>query len=72
MRQYDFQLLITAEQYLDYYRGTIRHVIVQCDDGRSMQFPAALLRKFIGSTGIQGKFRLICDANNKCIELRKL
>jgi hypothetical protein len=44
MNRYEFHLRISADQYLDYYRGTVRHVIARCATGQSVQFPASLLR----------------------------
>ena len=72
MRQYRFRLSISPEQYEDYYRGVIRNVLVRCDTGQSMQFPAVLLKKFVAADGIHGHFVLVCDENNKCVELRRL
>jgi len=65
MHRYEFQLRITADQYLDYYRGTIRHVIVECYDGKKVQFPASLLQRFVAADGIRGDFVLTCDEQHK-------
>jgi hypothetical protein len=65
MPRYEFQLRITAEQYLDYYRGTVRQVLVECYDGQKVQFPAALLQRFVTQDGIRGNFVLICDEQHK-------
>ena len=72
MRQYRFRLSISPEQHEDYYRGVIRNVLVHCDTGQSMQFPAVLLKKFVATDGIHGHFVLVCDENHKCVELRRL
>ncbi|MDB6022895.1 MAG: hypothetical protein JWQ04_2752 [Pedosphaera sp.] len=61
MIRYEFHLRITAEQYLDYYRGTARHVIVRCTTGQNVQFPASLLQQFVTTDGIMGAFALTCD-----------
>ncbi len=71
MTRYAFQLRITPEAYLDYYRGTIRHVIVRCTTGQTVQFPAALLQRFVTTEGVQGYFVLTCDENHKCVELQR-
>jgi hypothetical protein len=52
MSRYEFQLHITPEEYLDYYRGTILHVITRCTDGQTVQFPASLLQRFVTVEGI--------------------
>ena len=72
MKQYPFDLFITADQYLEYYRGVVRHVQVQSTGGQTVQFPAALLQKFITTSGISGRFVLITDDQNKVVELRRL
>jgi Protein of unknown function (DUF2835) len=72
MKRYEFHLRITPTQYLDYYRGTIRHVIARCTTGQTVQFPASLLQKFVSPEGITGKFALTCDDNNKGLELQRI
>lgn len=72
MNRYEFQLRISPAQYLDYYRGTVRHVIARCATGQTVQFPANLLQKFVSPEGIQGKFVLTCDVNNKCLDLQRI
>ena len=72
MKHYEFHLNISPTRYLDYYRGTVRHVVARCTTGQTVQFPASLLQKFVSPTGIAGNFRLICDENNKIVELQKL
>jgi hypothetical protein len=71
MNRYQFQLHISPAAYLDYYRGTILHVIAQCASGQTVQFPASLLQRFVITEGIHGAFVLTCDENNKCISLQR-
>lgn len=72
MNRYAFHLRISPEQYLDYYRGAVRHVIVRSTTGQTVQFPASLLLRFVVKEGIYGDFVLVCDDNNKCIELQRV
>ncbi len=72
MNRYAFHLRISPEQYLDYYRGTVRHVIVRSTSGQTVQFHASLLQRFVVKEGIYGDFVLVCDDNNKCIELQRV
>ncbi|PAS98350.1 MAG: hypothetical protein CGU28_01605 [Candidatus Dactylopiibacterium carminicum] len=66
MPHYEFRLAISPEQYLAYYyKGTIKQVIVTCDNGQRLQFPAALLRQFVSQHGIQGNFELQCDEQGR-------
>ena len=71
MNRYTFPLHISSEAYLDYYRGAARHVIAQCVNGQTVQFPASLLQQFVTLEGIHGKFVLTVDENNKCIGLEE-
>ncbi|MBI5387535.1 MAG: DUF2835 domain-containing protein [Verrucomicrobia bacterium] len=71
LRRYEFQLCISPEQYLDYYRGTVKHVIVRCAEGLTVQFPASLLQRFVTPQGIHGRFVLICDEHGKCAGLQR-
>jgi hypothetical protein len=71
MNRYEFQLHISSDAYLDYYRGAIRHVIARCASGQTVQFPASLLQGFVTAEGIHGAFVLTCDENNKCVSLQR-
>ncbi len=72
MNQYRFHLRITSDEFLDYYRGTVKHVVAESATGQTVQFPASLLQRFVTPDGIRGEFVLTCDENNKCVELRRV
>lgn len=72
MQRFEFQLNISAQRYLAYYRGSVRAVVVQSDTGATVQFPASLLTQFVTSTGIRGRFVLTCDDANRGADLRRL
>ena len=72
MPRYVFQLHLPPEKYLDYYRGTIRQVVVRCHTGENVQFPAVLLRKFVAHGGIRGTFELTSDDQHKNVQLNRL
>lgn len=72
MLRYEFQLRISAEQYLDYYRGIARHVIARSHAGETVQFPASLLQRFVSNEGINGEFALTCDDDHKSARLERL
>jgi hypothetical protein len=71
MKQYAFQLRISVDQYLDYYRGTVKNVVVRATSGQTVQFPASLLQRFVSPEGIHGNFVLECDENNKLVGLTR-
>jgi hypothetical protein len=72
MKRFEFQLQISHPQYLDYYRGVIRQVSVQCSNGQNIQFPAALLTPFVSSAGVRGRFVLTCDDDGKGSTLQRI
>ena len=71
MKQFEFHLNVSAQRYLNYYRGTVRQVVVQCTNGTTVQFPASFLTQFVAVNGIHGDFVLMCDDNFKGSELRR-
>ena len=72
MPRFEFQLHVSPEQYLDYYRGVAREVIVRCSTGQTVQFPASLLQRFVAKEGIHGAFVLTCDEQHKGAKLERL
>lgn len=67
-----FSVHIPAEEYLRYYRGSARDVLVTADDGRTVRFPASLLRGVVTHEGIKGRFRLVYDEHGKSHGLDRL
>lgn len=71
MKQFEFQLSLTEQEYLSYYRGSVRQVMVRSADGARVQFPASLLTRFVATGGIHGHFVLTCDDAFRGAELRR-
>ena len=71
MKRFEFVLSISSQQYLQYYRGSVRQVLAQSTAGATVQFPAALLTPFVSSAGISGRFVLTCDDQGKEAELKR-
>ena len=67
-----FRLSIPAGDYLAYYKGQVRDVIVNAEDGRRFQFPASALQGVISRQGIYGLFELRFDANHKLLGLHRV
>jgi hypothetical protein len=72
MKRFEFRLSLSPQTCLDYYRGTIKQVRVQSDAGVTVQFPAALLTRFVTDTGVHGRFALTCDDNDRGAALQRL
>jgi hypothetical protein len=54
MNNFDFNLNVSAQEYLQYYRGRVDKVVAECADENNVQFPARLLTPFVPSGGIRG------------------
>lgn len=72
MKRFEFRLSISSQQYLQYYRGSVRQVLAQSTTGETVQFPAALLTPFVTSAGISGRFSLTCEDSGRGAELRRV
>jgi len=62
---------MTANDFLPYYKGTIRSVAVTTTQGINIQFPAMHLRKHMTASGIKGYFCLETQ-QNKFLSLSKI
>ena len=72
MQRMTFSMNLSAEKYQRYYQGSAKAVIVQSDDGRTLSFPINAIQKFITHDGIQGRFEIIFDDDNKLQSLNRL
>jgi hypothetical protein len=72
MQRFEFRLNLTEQQYLHYYRGSVRQVIVRSFGGATIQFPASLLTRFVTTSGVQGHFFLTCNDDFKGSEIRRV
>lgn len=72
MHSISFTLILSTEEFRKYYRGTVRSVVVTSDDGRSLKFPASALQKFVTNDGVQGRFTLLFDDDNKLVGIERI
>jgi hypothetical protein len=72
MNEIHFILNISVNEYMAYYQGVAKAVYVTSLDGRSLQFPAHVLRSHITQEGIRGVFLLEYDDNNKFKGIKKV
>lgn len=71
VKQFEFALSISAQQYVQYYRGTVRQVLAQTTTGATVQFPAGLLAPFVTSAGVRGRFVLTCEESGRGAQLKR-
>jgi len=67
-----FQLTLSYDEYSAVYKGHAQHVIAQSFDGRTVRFPADILKPYLTHSGIQGTFEIHFDKNNKFKSLEKI
>ncbi len=71
MAHFVFHLNLSAQEYLQYYKGSVNKVVAKCADGTSVQFPAGLLTPFVTTGGIRGVFELTCSDDGKGAQLKR-
>lgn len=65
MQEVIISLSLSAEKYLEYYRGYATGIIAHDTHGRRIQLPASVFRAFVTREGIHGRFRVTFDSRNK-------
>ncbi len=70
MQTVTVRLMISPERFQAYYQGAVEYVVAPSIDGRTIQFPARVLRPFVSHQGIQGTFEITFDANLKFHSIR--
>ncbi len=72
MREVRFSIVIPADEWLRYYRGVAKDVLVTAEGGLRVQFPAQHLQRFITPDGVRGRFAIQFDERNKFAGIRRL
>lgn len=63
---------LTADEYLQYYRGSAKNVFARDLDGRTVQFPANLLQQFVTREGVNGLFEITFGSGGKLVGIRQV
>lgn len=71
-RAYRFSIHLSQQQFLRYYQGAAASIQVTSECGKRLRFPAARLRPFLTQNGIQGRFQLNVNSENRFLDLVKL
>lgn len=72
MIEYEFNLHLSADEYLQYYEGMAKFIQVRSRCGKTLRFPAEKMRKFVLSDGIHGTFIMRLTDNNKFISIKRV
>ena len=68
----EFRLSISPDEYVRYYRGQVKFVMVTSNSGLKVRFPANLLTPYVSRQGVQGHFILRYLATGKAVSLDKI
>ncbi len=62
-------LKISSYRLMEYYEGEVDSVVAKATDGRTIKFPANILRSVVQSDGVYGTFELVFDENHKFVSI---
>ncbi len=65
-------LNISSYQLSQYYEGAVDSVVAKATDGRTVKFPANILRSVVQDGGVYGMFELAFDKHNKFVSIRRI
>ena len=65
-------LAINTQEYARLYRGRARDVMCAAKDGRTVRFPATVLRQFLTHNGIHGEFEIFFSTDNRFSKIERL
>ncbi len=65
-------LNISSHQLSLYYEGAVDSVVARATDGRTVKFPANILRSVVQDGGVYGMFELAFDKHNKFVSIRRI
>lgn len=66
---YFFSLNISYQAYQAHYSGGANKVLVVTECGLKIQLPTSRFRPFLTHSGIQGRFQLTTDQDNRFLRL---
>ena len=64
-----FSIDIKENEFISYYSGKVKNIIVRSEDNKTIQFPAQLLQQFVSHSGIKGRFRIRYGKNHKLLSI---
>lgn len=67
-----FELDINANQYLNFYKGTVRRISVIASDGKRIEFDARHIKPFLTHDGIRGTFEMELAENNQFVSIKRI
>ena len=65
-------LNISVHELIQYYEGVLDSVVATTTDGRSIKFPANILRSVVQNDGVHGTFELVFNEHFKFVSIRRI
>ncbi|MCH9638140.1 MAG: DUF2835 domain-containing protein [Betaproteobacteria bacterium] len=65
-------LNISPDKLLYYYEGEVNAVVAKTTDGRTIRFPANVLRSVVQKHGVHGTFELVFNEQNKFVSICRI
>lgn len=72
LREIRFSIYISPEEMEVYYAGAATVVHAVGDDGRTVQFPARVVRPYVTHAGVSGRFVLRYDAAGRFHSIERI
>ncbi|WP_087017843.1 DUF2835 family protein [Thaumasiovibrio subtropicus] len=72
MKAYTFRISISYHLFMQHYNGVAKTVLIECEQGLRLQLPATRFRPYLTHAGINGRFRIIIDENNRIKQMDRL
>ncbi|MCH1491543.1 MAG: DUF2835 domain-containing protein [Luminiphilus sp.] len=69
MPEATFDIGLSKEKVLLFYRAKKNRIQVTARDGRTLNLPWELLKPYVSTSGIYGSFTIVFDAKGKCERL---
>lgn len=65
-------LNIPAHELVHYYEGVVESVVATTTDGRTIKFPASILRSIVQNNGVHGSFELVFNEHFKFVSISRI
>lgn len=72
MKEFIFTVNFSYREWLGFYQGRYREIMVTTEDGKRLQIQADHFTKFTSPAGLYGRYKLVLTPSNKVSSLQKL
>lgn len=72
MKEYDFSIEVSYQEWLAFYQGHYQEFIVTTNQGQRLQIQADHFTEFTTPAGLHGHFKVTVSPQNKVVSLIQL